>query len=96
MQNMSQSSNNKTKKLILPNPFNYSTRNSFMPFIKDVEGVELILDFTGVIHIDSSGLGLLLLARAAVGDIKISLLNCSDEIKQLLVMANFHILFKIT
>ncbi|MBF0358355.1 MAG: STAS domain-containing protein [Magnetococcales bacterium] len=83
----------------IPNPFNYHARKDFLPQIQEnPEDSELILDFNGVSSLDSAALGMLLMAREQCKGIKgrISLINCNDTVKQILTIAQFHMLFDIS
>jgi HptB-dependent secretion and biofilm anti anti-sigma factor len=86
-------------KIMIPNPFNFQARKTFLPQIKaNPVGEELVLDFNGVSTLDSAALGMLLMAReqtkSSAG--RVSLVNCNDAIKQVLEVAQFHMLFKIS
>ena len=92
---------NGNKKMIIqiPNPFNYKSRKAFLPqILRQSPDSELILDFSGVDMLDSSALGMLLMARekAKGAGNKVSLVNCNDRIKKILEVAQFNMLFKIT
>jgi HptB-dependent secretion and biofilm anti anti-sigma factor len=85
-------------KIQIPNPFNYSARKDFLPqILKQPVDSELILDFNGVDMLDSSALGILLMVRekSKGSGKKVTLLNCSDNIKKILEVAQFHMLFDI-
>ncbi|MBF0455896.1 MAG: STAS domain-containing protein [Magnetococcales bacterium] len=87
------------KEIKVPNPFDFSARKHFLPQIKqDMENFELVLDFSGVNHLDSSALGMLLMAREKVGGTRarISLVNCNQKIQRILSVAQFHMLFRIS
>ncbi|MBF0195959.1 MAG: STAS domain-containing protein [Magnetococcales bacterium] len=83
----------------VPNPFNYHARKEFLPKIQEnpVDS-ELTLDFEGVSSLDSAALGMLLMAREQCKGVKgrISLINCSEPVKQILTIAQFHMLFDIS
>ncbi len=90
----------KPMNIQIPDPLNYMSRKDILPQIMTLPtGSELTLNFNGVTTIDSSGLGILLLAREKVkgsSSKKVSLVNCNDQIKKIFEIAQFHILFKIT
>jgi HptB-dependent secretion and biofilm anti anti-sigma factor len=89
---------NEKREISLPNPFDYNSRKQFLPLIKgNLDNIDLVLDFNGVETLDSSALGMLLMARERVGGIKsrISLINCSDRIRKILTVAQFHMLFRM-
>lgn len=99
MNTQSSSTGNQTKRISIPNPFDYKSRKSFLPLLRDnMDDCELILDFKGVQHLDSSALGMLLMAREKVGGsrARISLVNCNENIRKILTIAQFDILFKIS
>ncbi len=92
---MTAQSSSKTKTIMIPQPFDYNARKSFLPLFKDVSGAEVLLDFRNVDHMDSSALGMLLMAREKIDSKKITLINCTNNIKDLLKLAQFHMLFTI-
>ncbi|MBF0379676.1 MAG: STAS domain-containing protein [Magnetococcales bacterium] len=86
-------------KIKIPNPFNFQSRKTFIPQVKaNPPGEELILDFENVSSLDSAALGMLLMAREQTKSTssKVSFINCNDSIKQILEVAQFHMLFKIS
>ncbi|MBS0337484.1 MAG: STAS domain-containing protein [Proteobacteria bacterium] len=62
----------------------------------EVKGVEI--DFAGVDYLDSSALGMLLLARerAASSGRQVELVNCRGTVGEVLYIANFSKLFTIS
>jgi HptB-dependent secretion and biofilm anti anti-sigma factor len=91
---------NDTMNIQIPNPFTYQSRKEFLPVVKSIvidTNSELTLDFNGVDMIDSSALGMLLIARekARGTEGRVSLINCNDKIKKILTVAQFDMLFKI-
>ena len=56
-----------------------------------------VIDLASTEYMDSSALGMLLLLRERAGGDKadIEIQNCSQEIKKILTISNFHQLFKI-
>lgn len=87
------------REIKVPNPFTYGAKQRFLPQLREnFTDYELVLDFEGVDYVDSSALGMLLMARERVGGTKarISLINCNPKIQKILTMAQFHVLFKIS
>jgi HptB-dependent secretion and biofilm anti anti-sigma factor len=85
-------------KIKIPNPFNFQARKTFLPQVKaNPADSELILDFDGVSTLDSAALGMLLMAREQTKSTsgRVTLINCNDAVKQILEVAQFHMLFKI-
>ncbi|RUO40511.1 anti-sigma factor antagonist [Aliidiomarina taiwanensis] len=58
---------------------------------------KIVIDFKGVEHIDSSGLGMLLNLRKTFArtSIEIALINCRDEVRQVLLNAQFDKVFTV-
>ncbi|MFA7552896.1 MAG: STAS domain-containing protein [Spongiibacteraceae bacterium] len=56
-----------------------------------------VVDMKGTSYIDSSALGMLLLLRDYAGGetAKITIVNCSTDVKKILVISNFEALFEI-
>jgi len=79
--------------------FDFSVQADFR---KAYEGTSLdhhfVVDFTQADYIDSSALGMLLIARDYVGgdNAKMDLINCCPEIKNILEISNFQKLFSIS
>lgn len=57
----------------------------------------IVIDFSKTEYIDSSALGMLLVLREQAGgdNAKIKIISCNDEIKKILSISNFGILFEI-
>ena len=79
--------------------------NSHREFRASYEGVlgdanlrEVVVDLAGVDYLDSSALGMLLLLRdkAMAANKSVSLANCRGNVRQVLDIANFGKLFKIS
>jgi len=73
-------------------------RSNYETILNTVGVNELDVDLNGVDYIDSSALGMLLLLRekATAKNIKMTLLNPKDSVRQVLEVANFGRLFSIT
>jgi anti-anti-sigma factor len=79
--------------------FDFSVQAEFRKAYESVEPtMQFIVDFREADYIDSSALGMLLLARDYAGGdkAKIEIINCGPEIKNILEISNFQKLFKIT
>lgn len=80
--------------------FDFSTRDQFIPSIKETlsnaEAAEVRIDLAGVVYIDSSALGMLLMARdiAKQREKEVTLSNPQTMVRQTLEMAQFSRLFK--
>ena len=79
--------------------FDFSVHREFRSAYKDHGGrdAHYLVDLKGTEYMDSSALGMLLLLRehAQAGDNSIRIVNCSDEIRQILTISNFARLFTI-
>lgn len=73
-------------------------RNACDPLVADNSVREIVIDFAGVDYLDSSALGMLLMLRdKASGSGKdIALAGVRGSVKQVLDIANFSKLFKIS
>jgi len=82
--------------------FDFNTHREFRdacdPMISDNSVREIVIDFAGVDYLDSSALGMLLMLRdKASGSGKdVSLSGVRGSVKQVLDIANFSKLFKIS
>jgi anti-anti-sigma factor len=79
--------------------FDFSVQAEFRKAYESVEPtMQFIIDFREADYIDSSALGMLLLARDYAGGdkAKIEIVNCGPEIKNILEISNFQKLFKIS
>jgi anti-anti-sigma factor len=100
--NVSSRVNDNKALLSLNGRFDFSIHRDFRSnyeTILNTAGVnELDVDLNGVDYIDSSALGMLLLLRekATGKNIKMTLLNPKDSVRQVLEVANFGRLFSIT
>jgi anti-anti-sigma factor len=85
--------------IYLKGRFDFSVQADFR---KAYEGIsneqQFVIDFAQADYIDSSALGMLLIARDYAGgdNAKMELVNCGPEIKTILEISNFHKLFNIT
>lgn len=89
-----------TKQIIhVKGRFDFSVQAEFRQAYESVEpSMQFIIDFRDADYIDSSALGMLLLARDYAGgdNGKIEIINCGAEIKNILEISNFQKLFKIS
>lgn len=78
--------------------FDFSTQAEFRTtYESESPANSFILDFEKTKHMDSSALGMLLLLREYVGDIrKVKLVRCSNEIKKILEICHFQDIFDIS
>lgn len=89
----------KTLLVKLPTTFDIGIHKEFRTLNADMDASvkDFAIDFSGTEHMDSSALGMLLLLRdeLSTGSTTIELVNCSDNIKELLTLARFDTLFTI-
>ena len=73
-------------------------RGAYEPLIIDTEVRSVSVDFTGVDYLDSSALGMLLMLRDKLGGVnkEVALTGVRGNVKQVIDIANFSKLFKIT
>lgn len=78
--------------------FNFSEHTSFRESYKDIDSsknMSVSVDLQNADYMDSSALGMLLLLNEHFEGQRISIINCSDYIKQVLDIANFSQQFNI-
>ncbi len=78
--------------------FDFSVQAEFRKAYESAEpSKQFFIDFKQADYIDSSALGMLLLARDYAGgdNAKMEIINCGGEIKSILEISNFQKLFKI-
>ncbi len=89
-----------TKQVIqIKGRFDFSVQAEFRQAYECVEpSMRFVIDFRQADYIDSSALGMLLLARDYAGgdQAKIEIINSCAEIKNILEISNFQKLFKIS
>ena len=73
-------------------------RGAYEPLIIDPEVRSVSVDFSGVDYLDSSALGMLLMLRDKLGGVnkEVVLTGVRGNVKQVLDIANFSKLFKIS
>lgn len=80
--------------------FDFAAQNEFRDAYHGVraeDGVRFVVDLSRASYMDSSALGMLLMMREYLGgdSADITLSHCSEEITNILNVANFQSLFKI-
>ena len=77
--------------------FDCGLQQDFRDSYENVKAKKIIVDLLRTEYMDSSALGMLLMMREHEGgeNADITLTHCSDDIKTILNVANFKILFKI-
>ena len=82
--------------------FDFNTHREFRnvadPLVGDVGITTIVIDFGGVDYLDSSALGMLLILRDKAGGTakEVELAGVKGNVKQVLDIANFSKLFKIS
>lgn len=73
-------------------------RAAYDPMVVDAAVNSVVVDFSGVDYLDSSALGMLLMLRDKLGGVNkdVALTGVKGNVKQVLDIANFGKLFKIT
>lgn len=75
--------------------FDFNAHREFREAVKAVsDGAKCIVDLEKATYLDSSALGMLLLLKDASKDVRI--IKCSDEVRKVLEIANFHRLFDVS
>ena len=77
--------------------FDFGLQQDFRASYKNIKAKKIIVDLMKTEYMDSSALGMLLMMREYVGGVNadITLAHCSEDIKTILNVANFRILFNI-
>ncbi|MBN4079361.1 STAS domain-containing protein [Beggiatoa alba] len=91
----------KTVVIKISGRFDFAVQNEFRDCYYNSssgEKAEFIIDMSGANYMDSSALGMLLMMREYLGGnaANISINNCSPDIKNILTVANFQSLFKMS
>lgn len=73
-------------------------RSAYEPLVGDAAVREVTVDFGGVDYLDSSALGMLLMLRDKISGAnkEVALVNVQGNVRQVLDIANFGKLFKIS
>ncbi|MEO1231564.1 MAG: STAS domain-containing protein [Myxococcota bacterium] len=75
--------------------FDFNAHREFREAVKAVsDGARCVVDLEKATYLDSSALGMLLLLKDASKDVRI--IKCSDEVRKVLEIANFHRLFDVS
>lgn len=91
----------KTVTIKVSGRFDFAVQNEFRDCYYNTgpgEKNDFIVDMSSANYMDSSALGMLLMMREYLGgnSADISIINCSPDIKNILTVANFQSLFKMT
>ena len=86
-----------TLTISIEGKFDFGLQNDFRASYESVTADAYVIDMVNTDYMDSSALGMLLMMREHAGGNKssITLENCSQDIKTILSVANFHNLFHI-
>ena len=90
--------NGKNIKVVIQGRFDFNDHTQFRDAYKSyASDASYTLDMTNADYMDSSALGMLLLLREHAGgdNAKIQVIGCKEEIKKILLIANFQKLFDI-
>ena len=96
--NLCESDDGNSLVITLPSEFDFRSHKEFREAHKDPQpDKQYIVDFSQTEHMDSSALGMLLLMREELGNVKsrVKFINCRPNIRSLLEMASFHQLFEV-
>ena len=85
----------KTVTLKIDGRFDFSARDEFREAYSSSTADRFIVDLSGLDYLDSSALGLLVLLREHGGGdaANVQIINCSTEVRRILMIASFHRLF---
>jgi anti-anti-sigma factor len=94
------SEDGKTITIKIAGRFDFAVQNEFRSCYsgaKPEDHVKFIIDMSGANYMDSSALGMLLMMREFLGgnDADISIINTSQDIRNILTVANFQMLFNM-
>jgi len=96
---ISTTSNDSRLTITLSEKFDFDSVEAFRTSYTDKEANEYIIDFRSTEYMDSSGLGMLLNMKRYLGErgnATITLTNCRDQIKKILMISRFETKFIIT
>lgn len=86
-------------QIVIAGKFDFSLLNEFRNAYENApkEAKKYVIDMRSVEMIDSSALGMLLKMKRSLnlGDGEIELVNCSSNVKKILVIAKFEMIFNI-
>ena len=90
----------KTINIKISGRFDFNVHQDFRQAYEQAKhsDTKYVVDLGSTEYLDSSALGMLLLLRERAGGDKanIEIVSCSQEIKKILTISNFHQLFKIS
>lgn len=93
------SDDRKTATLIINGSFDFNLHKDFRAAYSQVDAAvqKVVLDMGAVNYMDSSALGMLLLLREHLGgdNAAVEVINCTEEISNILAIANFDKLFTV-
>lgn len=82
-------------KISISGRFDFNAHREFRDAVKTVaDHARCTVDMAETTYLDSSALGMLLLLKDQSGDVRI--IRCSNEVKKVLEIANFHRLFDVS
>jgi anti-anti-sigma factor len=90
----------KTVTIKIGGRFDFAVQNEFRDCygsVRPEDKIKFVIDMTGANYMDSSALGMLLMMREYLGgnEADITITNCSQDIKNILTVANFQTLFNV-
>lgn len=81
--------------IVISGRFDFNAHREFREAVKAVSsGSTCVVDLGETTYLDSSALGMLLLLRDGGREVKI--VKCTDEVRKVLEIANFHRLFNVS
>lgn len=93
------SSDGSELKITIQGRFDFSSHQDFRRSYEDIREYpeRFVIDMNNATYLDSSALGMLLLLRDHAGgdEADISIMNCNEDVKKILVISNFEQLFRI-
>lgn len=91
------SSDGKELTIAIKGRFDFALQKDFRRSYENTAVNSYVIDLRSTEYMDSSALGMLLMMREHAGgnNAKITLKNCSQDIRTILSVANFHSLFHI-
>lgn len=86
-----------TLTISIGDKFNFDVVEEFREAYVENEASKYVVDFRNAVYMDSSGLGMLLNMRRAVNanTADITLINCRDQVKKVLLISKFEMKFTI-
>lgn len=89
------SSDGREVKIAVSGRFDFNAHREFRDAVKDAaKGAKYVVDMEAATYVDSSALGMLLLLKDESSEV--SIVKCSDEVRKVLEIANFHRLFDVS